>query len=427
LSVLLSLLANPIFYLGAVLMVWELARNAKSERRLFGVRLTKVATPVLWRWFQGILTGIVLSLLLLLLGAQVVMWEVWTVTALSLLFALVRVRLSAVQYAVGALALAAALVRAVPLTGTGPANRVVELLTSFHLAAWLAIAGLGSIATAVLTVVNRTSGAVPAAILSRRGGALGAYVFQAGLVVPVALAIPGADAAWTGWPLHWPWLAGLPAAFSLVGFPVLAGTSAVVTSGHPRQALRPLVWWQTVLGFVLIGLAYLYRWWPDGTYAVAAVLCLAGLEFLYWYIRRRESSLDPQFIEAQDGVRVLGTARGSLAGELGLQPGEVITHVNQVPVHSKYDLHFAFEQNPAYAKLQVQDMRGEPRFVGTPVYDGERRQLGLVLASETGERLGYAGITIGLFQTVYLRVKGIGTDRPPVDPDAPILRVPTAE
>ncbi|MCL6593448.1 MAG: hypothetical protein K6T31_05685, partial [Alicyclobacillus sp.] len=105
---------------------------------------------------------------------------------------------------------------------------------------------------------------------------------------------------------------------------------------------------------------------------------------------------------------------------------EVITHVNHMPVHSAYDVHFALSQHPAYAKLHVVDQRGELRLAGRAVYDGERVKLGLLLAPSDANAPAYDPVPYGLLETCRLHVRGgksglyrsVEANAPPAEPGA---------
>ncbi len=115
-----------------------------------------------------------------------------------------------------------------------------------------------------------------------------------------------------------------------------------------------------------------------GLYAAVAVIVVT--ELFRAAVRRLDRSLEPRFAPDDRGIRVLYVIRGSLAERLGIRPAELITYVNQAPVHTEYDFHFALGQNPAYARFQVTDERGEPRLVSSPVFEGECHDLGLILS-----------------------------------------------
>jgi hypothetical protein len=399
-----TLLLNPMLYVGSFLAVWELLRNAKAERKFFGIRLTKVRGPILRQLVLGIVVGLVLSVLLSVAGAMVTEREIWVVTVISLLLALIRVRFFQIQYAVGLLTLCHVAIRYIHLPHMAFLPAVSSFLREFHSASWLAVASGAGLASAVLLRLNRRTGAAPAVVLGKRGGTMGAFVVQLSFLSAVFLPVPGSDVVLEKMNTGWPWLASAVGGLSLACIPLFTGISALLTSQRPMEGIRRVARWNLLTGLLLAGCAGLTVRLDVVGSCVGAMLCIGIQELLSWWIERREQRRESLFSASKLGVKVLDTIRGSVAHAMGLLPGEVITHVNQVPVHSTYDLHFAFEQNPVYAKLQVLDLRGEVRFVGKPVYEGERHQLGIIFAPDTNGGFGYHWMKAGLFQSLYLHI-----------------------
>ncbi|GMA50274.1 hypothetical protein GCM10025857_16310 [Alicyclobacillus contaminans] len=229
---------------------------------------------------------------------------------------------------------------------------------------------------------------------------MGGLVFQTAFLA--AVWIPTAhDAAQLG---GWRWWQANGDGLTLTAVPLFVGCSLLVTVQPVRRAVVRQAGVHLLLAVCLAGGAAWGLWQDAPASLVAAFAVWMVLEGAVILFLRQEQRQDGRYAETPAGVRVLAVVPKSGAAELGLQPGEVITHVNQVPVHSSYDLHFALDQNPAYAKLQVVDTRGEARFVGAPVYDGERHQLGLIAAPSTHMGTGCKRIAPGLFQSLYLRV-----------------------
>ncbi len=403
-----TLLINPLFYIGTFLLVWELLRNAKAERRFFGIRLTRVKAPLIAQVFLGLAAGVLASGVLLCFGAVVTDREIWTITALSLLAGAARVRFLAVDYAIGALlALHAAAGLLQPPTDPH-LNAVWAFLRDFHSTSWLAVAAAANLTHAALLWLRRNRGAAPVAVIGKRGGTMGAFVVQLAFLSVFALPVTGNSISGWQFPTWWPAIHSLAGGFTLSALPVFMGISVLFSARRPQQGLLAVYRHHAVTGVALAAVACFTQYYDGLGALVGAVVCVALQELFLWWLTRRELVADPLFTETPQGVKILSTVRGSLAEQMGLLPGEIITHVNQVPVHTPYDLHFALDQNPAYAKLQVVDLRGEVRFVGKPVYEGERHQLGLIAAPNTSERYGYGWFKAGLFQSLYARVGAQG-------------------
>jgi hypothetical protein len=407
-SSLLLFLMNPLLYIGLGLIIWDLSKIGKFERKLFGVRVSAARGLVISLLLQSLLIGLCMSVAGVLAGVFVTITEVWLVTGMAILLGILRMRLLSPTYSIAAFILFSTLTRVVTPPNWGPwFHHWWLVLSGFHSVSWLALLAMMTLAEGVALWWNMDKPAFPAAVLSKRGRTIGGFAVRLVWMAPVLVAAPGQDVGLSAFGHTWPWLVGAQSSVSIVALPVLMGYSGLLTTVTPRAAVRRLAINHVYSGLVVAVSVYVaYQF--GMVYALSgAVVALILKESGLWKRRQSENRLDPLFTPTTLGVRVLTTIQGSLSQSLGLQPGEVITHVNQVPVHTPYDLHFAFDQNPAYAKLQVQDIRGETRFVGNPVYSGERNKLGLVLAPDSyGPCFQY--LQPGLLQTTYLRFAAHG-------------------
>lgn len=409
------LLVNPLLYAGAALVIWDVWRNARHERAFFGVRVTRRRAHLLLLAGLSLAAGCLMSVWIAVIGAGAAPGEVWVVTAAALLLGLVRVRWLSPLYGAAVCAAASQVASAF---GAGTASPFAAGTSGWHPGAgapwaealgtvWAAIAGFDAaswagllagvmLCEALLLALFRTRWLRPVYVLSRRGRAIGAFAIQLAFVAPVWIPMAGGV---TG-------IAGLPyvAGQGFTALPVLIGFGGVFAGLSTRRVLTVVCLRDLAVAVVLAAGVFAAMQagpvWANAALWVGAL----GAEAVRLWVDRAEGASDPQYAPALDGVRVLATLPGSLARAMGLVPGEVITHVNQVPVHTGYDLHFAFEQNPAYAKLRVVDRRGEARLVGKPVYDGERVKLGLLLVPEDPNQPCYRPIPSGLLQTVGLRL-----------------------
>jgi hypothetical protein len=425
------LLLNPVLYIGTGLMFLEIYRNSRQERKFFGFRMTRAWRSVVWRWLQALSAGLVASAVSLTVGLSVDVWGVGAVVVVSLLLASIRLRWLASIYGIAVVVAVAQILAALPVPH-GPAWLVSlwQHLAAQDPADWLAIGALCCLLEAALLGLNRLRGSSPVLVHSKRGRTIGAWISQLGFVVPVLCIQPG-NLPVPGLPWPWPLMGGLVGAafaggITLAGMPLVIGHSGVYAGLKPERGAGIVAVYSLAIGVLLAADAYVTAHFNSGLAWLGVVLALIGRELAVWHVHWRESLADPLYAPVAGGVKVLAVMSGSVADAMGLQPGEVITHVNQVPVHSTYDLHFAFDQNPAYAKLQVCDARGEIRIVGKPVFTGERAKLGLILAPDTPGLPSYRGRSMGLFQTLYLRVatsenpyEEVWVDTDPVPPHMP--------
>lgn len=409
LSALLFLIMNPLLYIGFALTLWDYSRNGKYEKKFFGVRVTKSTGTVAALWCQSLVIGVLLTLVYAIAGVVVTTQEMWLVTGLCILFALVRVRFISPIYSISVWIVLALVTHVMPPVARGATmNHWWHVVHDFHTVSWLAIAATLCIAEGMTLWLNRHHPGFPAAVLSKRGRSIGAFVVKLPFIVPVGLVMDSGSIPTTSLPHAWPWLVHGLTSVSFTAMPFLIGHAGIFTTTTPKNGLRRLWPIHLYTGVIVAGVVYVSYQFGVQYALLGAVLAVVSKELALWRGQHLENRLDPIFTPVQEGVRVLSVVHGSLAHSMKLLPGEVITHVNQVPVHTPYDLHFAFDQNPAYAKLRVMDTRGESRFVGNPVYTGERNKLGLILAPDSYDGPCYNPLKSGLFQTCYLKLASHG-------------------
>ncbi len=402
----LTLFMNPVLYIGTIIIIWDLVRNTRAERRFFGVRLTRVVVPQVIRYAKAICVGLVLTLLALILHIEVRVGELFIVGGISILLGLIRLRFASTIYAASVFVVFAAAAHKFPSMNVPFLAKDWHYLALTHLDSWLQILALLFLAQLLLVAWSRDRGAAPALVASKRGRKLGAMVIQWSFIVPFGVFIPGQMNLPSIFN-HFNWLA-IIGTVSLAAMPAVLGWHGVVSTMTPKRVASQIVFHSGLCAVLLTGLVALINHTNVNSLLIsvsASVIAVVIPELHIWYVKRSELKRQPICQPNEDGVAVLYTMPGSVAEQIGLKMGEIITHVNQVPVHSEYDLHFALDQNPAYAKLRVVDSRGEIRIVGKPVYEGERHQLGTILVSESLNAPLYHKRPIGLLQTLYLQLK----------------------
>ena len=407
LYVLRDIFLNPLLYLGFLLAFWDLRRTSMFERKFFGIRATRPLRLTIIRGAQGLIAGLVLSAVLIASGITVGLWEVVAITILGLVLAAIQVRFLSPVYGVAILALVSEIARRwAPHHGAGVLGAVFNHLRSFHAVGWSAVLSGVLIAEAVLVLAVRKRAASPVVSVSRRGRGIGALWVQLAFMVPLVIPTTGTILPTPGFAhtsIHLLWSSSL-SSFGLLGVPVLAGFSGLFDNLRPRVAIRQTASMDIVSALIAAAGAYLGTRAGTAYAAWTPWLVILVREGSRWWLDHRQSLADPLFAPADEGVMVLAVLTDSWAARLGVQPGDTITRVNSVPVHSQYDLHFALNQNPAYAKLEVVDGRGELRFVNHTVYEGERTQLGLIFAPD-GQSARFVKVGgSGLLQSLYARL-----------------------
>ncbi|WP_067621161.1 hypothetical protein [Alicyclobacillus acidiphilus] len=400
----LTFLLNPLHYVVTGLVIWDLTRNVKLERDWFGVRVTRIGKTLLVRYAKSCLVGLLASVALLAIGVEVSWQSMLYVTLMALVLGLIRSRFAATPFAISASLILSELTKVLPLPKTGAWHGVVQVIQSVQAGPWLAIGAVCSLAELVMTMWNAHDAVLPTLVTSRRGRRIGALKLQLGFVVPVVTWMTPIHhhAVVIDWSVH-PWLFANWPPISFGALPLVFGIHALLTSLDPARVLRQLSYLQLIVVLVFIAGFTAGHWlWPAYQWYTAVVVIVLFEVFRFLW-RRTDAGMEPMCAPDTRGLRVLYTIRNSLSAKLGVRPGEIVTHVNQIPVHTEYDLHFAMEQNPAYAKFQVIDTRGELRLVSSPVFEGERHQLGLLLVVPSDEPAMRLRRPFGLLETLYLR------------------------
>ena len=394
------LFVNPMLYVVTVLLLIDLWRNVRVERKIFGVRITRIWKPYVFRQLRSIIVGLVASVLSLALGIQVHQMDIVGITGLTFLLGLVRMRWMATPFVLSIYVILVGGLQILGLLVIVPYAPIQQLGASIHVSSLLALAGVAWLAQAALLFWDRREGTAPALFASRRGKVVGAYKLQLGFIVPVVM--------WThgGYhlphaPLWWPPIDSFLPSAALSAMPLFLGVHAISTdllANRPRKMVSRISILLAILTIVgsLVGHDI-----AAGYCLLFAVVTIVVWELVLGVLRYRELTEEPLCVPREIGVVVLYTIKNSLSERLGILPGEVITHVNSVPIHSEYDLHFAVDQNPAYARLQVLDRRGEIRLTGNPVYEGEKHQLGVIPLPQSTTVTGFKKIRIGFLQTLY--------------------------
>jgi membrane-associated protease RseP (regulator of RpoE activity) len=124
--------------------------------------------------------------------------------------------------------------------------------------------------------------------------------------------------------------------------------------------------------------------WFDLFLWVAAVFSLIGHELIYFMIRRRERNREPMFVSDENGLKVYAVVPKSPAVEMGIQPGDLILRVNQVPVKTMADLEEAIKKQ-SVCKMEILTSQLERKLVQKVIYEEELKSLGVIGAVKKSE------------------------------------------
>lgn len=353
---------HPLLFIAFVLMIWQGYRMRAMHRHYWGIGLFSSGKLSIKRLVSGIVAGAVLSASMIWNHWDAGMTPAlgWWIGGVTLLLGWVRVRMMGISYAVGIVSLLTLIGRTwdaavIDAAGGFPAFLLQEL----DVAPLLLSAGVVTAIGGLFIVWMGDQSYCPV-LLPRRGKSVGAFALQSLWVVPILL------------PLGDSWLI----------YPVMLAHADQAISRDKKQRARMTGLWFIGLGVTLavIGWAGLHvnAWEWAG-----AVWALLGPKFLTRLSYNQENKGTPKFHMDQRGMRVLAIQEKSPAADMGIRPGDVITHANGQAIHNMTDLYAAMQQSPAFCKLEVLDENDEKRFVQRSRYAGEPHQLGILPVSET--------------------------------------------
>lgn len=370
-----EMLEAPWVYLAMALFVLVQYRRIQAiERASFGVRVTEIIREWGVSLGLGAVAGLFASACLIGLGVEFGRPDAFWLWGTLLVLAVIDVRLACLAYAASILVLLQWIVDHVAYGELARTGDWLAGLRGLHARALLLSVGLLHVAEGALAYFAGARQASPLFLRSRRGQAVGAYTLQKFWPVPLFVPFAGGGIA---------------------PFPALIGFSGVVMASLPRQAAREGGAALMAYGALTFAFALAALWRPWVVLAVA-LFAAAGHALVYGALRRHQTEATPFFVRPAHGVRVLAVLPGGPAATAGVVPGDVIVRIGGLTVNSPYDIHFAVDQNPAYAKLEIVDGRGETRFAGTPIYADAPRQLGVV-AVPAERAVEYAGVqTLGV-------------------------------
>lgn len=359
----LGYLYVPWAYLALAIFVLVQYRRVQAvERSAFGVKVTRAVRDWGISLLIGLGAGLCTTAALSLLDAHIVFADVICLWVIAIVLSLFTIRFTCVSYGAGLLVLAQGI--ALLVVSQGGRLGYFTFLLSLHASSLLLLAAVLHVVEGALIYLTGFLNASPLFVQSRRGQIVGAFLLQKLWLVPTVLSVTPGFA---------------------IPFPVLIGYSGLATSSVPRQMTRSAGFLTAVYGVCMVGLAILAMHF--GHYYTIVALLLIGLhEGLYHWVKSQEEEAPPLFVRPFRGVRVLACIPGSPADKMKLVPGETITKVSGISVNSPYDVHFAIDQNPAYVKIEVADDKGEIRFVGTPLYESDPHQLGVILVPDERAR-----------------------------------------
>jgi len=401
---LLQLLIQPFYYISILFIMLFYRQQVLMERKLFSVRLHSWGLQA-WRTIiGGLVAGVGVSLVIAFLGISLTREAIVCIWVVTLVLLFLRVRYFCFAYAIGLLGVVQFIVDFFPKWQPGSfMGTIVGTVRDLDIPSLLALVAVLHLAEAILVKKQGASFAMPLFVESKRGKLVGGYQMQAFWALPLFLLIP---AQTTGSILPWtPLLGGTgwSGGFSLLALPVVIGFGEMTQSLLPHQKVSITCKRLLVYSVVLLALSLVSAWWSPLMIVAALASCLLH-EGLIWFSRLEEQQRNAVFVHPSKGLRVLAIVPNSPAEELGIVPGETLLKVNGILINSTEQLHSCLRMNPAFCKLEVQNLAGESKYFQRPIYAGDHHQLGVILAPDQKVSVTASMKPISIYQIIGMKL-----------------------
>ncbi|MEW9052385.1 MAG: PDZ domain-containing protein [Neobacillus sp.] len=374
-----KLFLHPVFYYLVFLSGILGVMRVKRERKNFHIRAFDAYFELRQLFPPGIITGLVLSLIILMAGLAIPLVAILLIAAFTFIWSLTtNIRLMSPAYTVGAAFFAIIIFTennwSIPLI-----SNVIEPSGEIIYPSVVLLLGMLIIAEGVLIKKNGSKGTSPKLIKSRRGQSVGTHEVKRLWMLPVFLLIPGEalQIPFEWWPVF-----HLGAeSYSLILVPFAVGIQQQIQGRLPKTAIQLYGQRIIILGIFVTLLSAAGFWYPLTSIVVAA-LAIIGRETISLMQRMKDDSLPFYFSKRNNGLMIIGIIPQSPADKMGLQVGEIIAKANGVVVRDEQVFYEALQKNRAHCKLEVLDTNGEVRFVQRALYEGDHHELGILFVQD---------------------------------------------
>lgn len=363
-------LLSPVYGVIILLIALHYRKQMLVERKLFAVKMHSWGKRTWQTIMGGFIAGMFVSCIARMLEISLSQTVIWVLWVIMLLLSLIRIRFLCLVYAASLLVLLQFLfynISIPPLKGL--TAQVVLAIKTMNAADLLLLVALLHVAEAILVRKQGASIAGPLTMQSKRGRIMGAYQMHSLWAVPLFVLIPASTDSIV--------ITGSGYSWTLGAFPLVLGVTELIKTKLPQQKVALTSARLLQYAILLFVLAWLGKRW-ESFIPFAAIIAVILHEGFIWFSRKEESEQQPMFMEVANGLKILAVSPNSPAEQLGILPGEVIVKVNGVSVTTQVELHRTLRLNPAFCKLEVNNIDGEVRFLQRAMYANEHYQLGVL-------------------------------------------------
>lgn len=383
-----KLFLHPLLYVSIAYCLFIGYLRIKRERRDFNTKIHRKTMELRALLSQGLVIGLILSILTLVSGLVIPMAAIFIMTAVTLLAILtMKRRLISPVYTIGLTFFILFFLFGKDIQLPFFQDAFDQLNQSVYPTLVILI-GLFLIAEGVLIVKNGSKNTSPQLEVSKRGQPIGVYVSQRIWLIPMFVLIPGGELPV---PFDWYPVFSIGEVYlSPIVLPFLIGFKQKVHGTLPEHAINAQGKQVGALGVIITIMAVSSYWFPLLA-IITAVLAILGREFLHYTQKSLDEKQPFYFSKSKLGVQILGVIPESPADKMGLVKGEIISKINGVVVREEEELYRALQKNRAHCKLEVIGINEQMRFVQRALFEGEHYELGILFVEDQLKESGQAG------------------------------------
>lgn len=372
-----KLFLNPLFYWIILLVLLTGYRRIKLERQHFGVKIFGYFSEMRGTWVAATLLGILFSIAVMLIGI-VFSPSTLIILIIAMIILSINLRSSSLSasYTIG-LTYVVLLFSPLFLEGQQIFNEI--WLSETNYIELTLLLGFMLLAEAYFMQHVKRKESYPSLVLSERGYWIGHHHLRKMSVIPIFLLVP--EGMIEPFASYWPMLTIGDGTYGIVLFPFLLGFSQVVRGSLAPAAGKQLGKQIYIIGILVILISTI-GFFVQGMSLVALFVGILGREFIIYRFRVKDKNKAAYYQPHPKGTKVLAIIPETPADRLDIQPGEVITKVNDKKITNPDEFYEALQGSGAYFKLEVLDDHEEIRFVQGAFYEGDHHKLGLIFMKE---------------------------------------------
>lgn len=348
--------ANFGFILFLFIVYMQYRKNVRLQEIIYGKPKQALNHLILTSVLAGLVAGIAVSVPMTLIGISFNQdMGIQYLILISLLLMMIEPRFLCFSYSGGILALVSLLLGFEKIDVTG----IMVLVGLLHLL------------ESILIYFDGFRGAIPVFLEREDGEVTGGFTMQRFWPIPIALIFFMGYGTANGevvatpdwWPVIRPYIEPgriQEALFNAVPIAAILGYGEFTSAYLPREKCRNSSYKLALFSLILLLLAFISSHIYIFKY-IAALFAPIAHEALIQYEKKLERGRQSLFSPVPDGLRVLDAIPGGPGEKMGIQPGDIITSINNRPVNNEDQMNEFFCQYVTYIWVDVKDRNGNVR------------------------------------------------------------------